>query len=437
MILNNADNIKVGISDADRVYVGNTLVWEHRPQYRYVEYIESTGTQYIETDIVPSLTDKTILDIKFGSKLNDGGSIDNSYLNFYGSRGYFIKFGHWNSTNRAAMDFYLGYGWSSSLTNYSVESPFSPTITTRQNIIAERGNSSYGGKSCNANATVTLTPQEGLLVFGYVGNGAIFEYKGYEMYLYGTKIYSSSDVLLHDLVPAERSDGELGLYDIITDKFYGNAGTGTFIKGDYVPDPTVYQSVNYIKSTGTQYITTNIVPDVTDKVVVDIQFGSVVDVSTGPTLNLIGVRGFSVGFTHFDDNSEDMNFFLGYSWYSGMSASIYQISSPANKTQRQNLTIVRGNSTYGNKSCSANASVTITPSSPIDIFGYYNDNSDQHTPYRGFEMSVYGVKIYDSSNVLTHNLVPLKRIADGELGLYDTITDTFYSNSGTGTFIEG
>lgn len=50
---------------------------------------------------------------------------------------------------------------------------------------------------------------------------------------YGVRIYRN-DVLIHNLVPVEREDRELGLLDIITNKFYANAGTGTFEKGEYI-----------------------------------------------------------------------------------------------------------------------------------------------------------------------------------------------------------
>lgn len=39
----------------------------------------------------------------------------------------------------------------------------------------------------------------------------------------------------HDLIPAERvSDGEVGLYDLITGNFLTNSGSGSFVKGAYV-----------------------------------------------------------------------------------------------------------------------------------------------------------------------------------------------------------
>lgn len=53
---------------------------------------------------------------------------------------------------------------------------------------------------------------------------------------YGIDIYSDSTfgTMTHNLRPCSYF-GELGLYDTINDKFYGNAGTGTFIAGSIVP----------------------------------------------------------------------------------------------------------------------------------------------------------------------------------------------------------
>ena len=53
--------------------------------------------------------------------------------------------------------------------------------------------------------------------------------------LYYAKIYDSSKVLVRDFVPCYRkSDGEIGLYDRVENKFYTNAGTGVFLKGNDV-----------------------------------------------------------------------------------------------------------------------------------------------------------------------------------------------------------
>ena len=50
--------------------------------------------------------------------------------------------------------------------------------------------------------------------------------------IYNVKSYKSS-TLISDLYPCYRkSDNVIGMYDIVTDTFYTNAGTGTFSKGD-------------------------------------------------------------------------------------------------------------------------------------------------------------------------------------------------------------
>lgn len=37
----------------------------------------------------------------------------------------------------------------------------------------------------------------------------------------------------------------------------------------------------------------------------------------------------------------------------------------------------------------------------------------------------------------TLNLIPCYRIVDNEIGMYDLVSNTFYTNAGTGTFIKG
>ena len=45
--------------------------------------------------------------------------------------------------------------------------------------------------------------------------------------LYSCQIYDN-DVLVRDFVPCINASGEIGLYDSVGKKFYGNAGTGVF-----------------------------------------------------------------------------------------------------------------------------------------------------------------------------------------------------------------
>ena len=49
---------------------------------------------------------------------------------------------------------------------------------------------------------------------------------------------------------------------------------------------------------------------------------------------------------------------------------------------------------------------------------------------------IYYVQIYEQ-NTLVRNFIPVRRNSDGELGMYDTVSDTFFTNTGSGTFTAG
>ena len=76
-----------------------------------------------------------------------------------------------------------------------------------------------------------------------------------------------------------------------------------------------------------------------------------------------------------------------------------------------------------------------TPSSII-LGALYRDGSLLR-PYESLLIgNVYSFKMWDD-NVLVRNLIPVKRNSDNVLGMYDTISETFFTNSGTGNFIAG
>lgn len=47
------------------------------------------------------------------------------------------------------------------------------------------------------------------------------------------------------------------------------------------------------------------------------------------------------------------------------------------------------------------------------------------------------IQIFDKNNVLIRNMIPCYRKSDGEIGMYDTINNIFYTNFGTGSFLKG
>ena len=68
------------------------------------------------------------------------------------------------------------------------------------------------------------------------------------------------------------------------------------------------------------------------------------------------------------------------------------------------------------------------------LFAINNNGHLSTTVYN--KNRIYYFKMYDN-NTLAQHLVPVKRNIDGAIGMYDTVTKTFFANAGTGTFTAG
>lgn len=186
--------------------------------YQEVEYIESTGTQYINTLVIP--TSKTSWEIEFEqTKANiwyfgaDTGWVTNGFgFNVYADRGtdiypllYINSSTYYDfETLEANQRYVVKYGnglLRVNSTEYSV-----PSFTGTQT------NPIYTN-SINRNGTPDSIAQ---------GKGKIYSLKFYE-----------DNTIIRDFVPCYRkSDNEVGLYDLVNGVFYTNQGSGSFIAGE-------------------------------------------------------------------------------------------------------------------------------------------------------------------------------------------------------------
>ena len=71
-----------------------------------------------------------------------------------------------------------------------------------------------------------------------------------------------------------------------------------------------------------------------------------------------------------------------------------------------------------------------TGKTPLNFFSGLTNNYAFNGKLRSFIVK-------DSNNEITHKFIPCYRKADDVIGLYDSITETFYTNSGTGSLIKG
>lgn len=176
--------------------------------YQQVEYIETTGTQYINTGIVPTSTTRVILEKAYTT--NATRSID----------------GVWDANkdfcvglNFARTSMCIAVGDDNSWRNVAVYD------TDFHTYDLANGSQKFDGteKATTSFAGATTTFRIGKIA-GSGGDYTMARYKSLRIF--------TGDSLIMGLIPCYRkSDNVIGMYDLVTDTFYTNAGTGTFTKG--------------------------------------------------------------------------------------------------------------------------------------------------------------------------------------------------------------
>lgn len=230
--------MNVGVNDAagkaQVTYLGSSL---EQPRftdtYQRLEYIQSTGTQYIDTGIKFN-TNVDKFEINF--QANDANG--NYFIagSGYGEAGKIWVY-NYKGGNRFSL--YINDTGGTQREFYGIDGPdaykHKIVLNAKKLYVDEvlkADNTSY--TFANTPTTFTLfNAQNTTNPNGYIAKTRIYSFK---MWKYGE--------LVRDMVPVKRrSDNAIGLYDKVEDKFYANAGTGTFTAGPVI-DLT---NVRYVK----------------------------------------------------------------------------------------------------------------------------------------------------------------------------------------------
>lgn len=208
-------------TDEDVYIDGETIIPEKRLPDGYTELdsIISTGTQRIDTDFCPDADTKIVVELEYTKT-----GAQYSGLNM--SSSYFM-FGM-----NARLEIYMG--------DKVVVTPIAAT-TEKLEIILDAPN-----KTATINGTVIDIPyttftarQLTLPIFALRSDNSYSSYSNIRLYKY--KIYHKN-ILVRDYVPCKNPSSNIGLYDLVYAKFYGNAGTGSFTAGNAIStDPITNQ----------------------------------------------------------------------------------------------------------------------------------------------------------------------------------------------------
>ena len=194
--------------------------------YRQLEYIQSTGTQYIDTGYASS--SGFIADIRLSIT-----SFSSSYQCIMGSHNLASPWGrNCIATNSNKIE--VGLCGVSNLTYTLTENTpylisFSSVIPSGFVKVDGTTIQSYNSLVSSSDGGSTLSENNVLIganQYTVSNNMTTFPAKWYYI-----KLYDSSNTLIRDYVPCKNPSGEIGLYDLVNQQFYSNAGTGKFIAG--------------------------------------------------------------------------------------------------------------------------------------------------------------------------------------------------------------
>lgn len=177
--------------------------------YTRLAYIQSSGTQHIDTGFKPNQNSGVTIDFQLnavsGWQCVFGTRVGNN------TRSYSL----WH--NGSAFGFYYS----------SVDATFSNLDgTVRHTVVASKNTAVADGASSVSPAYSNFTANYSLFLFAVHSDGQPQSIAS--MKLYSCQIYDNG-IIVRDFVPCINASGAVGLYDLVGKKFYGNAGTGAFV----------------------------------------------------------------------------------------------------------------------------------------------------------------------------------------------------------------
>ena len=187
-------------------------------EYQEVEYIFIPTTAYINTEWVPA--DATIFNIKF-SAATDGypfgvGSNPRLAMAYSPTAGSTI----YNTSNETA-----GIHTFTILRNEIVNIETYSTSRSTDSYVSANGNKKENGKTQSVYFNTALS----MLLGAWQYNATTIRQGVINLYYCKANV---GGVDIFEMIPCYRkSDGVIGMYDLVRKKFFTNAGTGSFTKG--------------------------------------------------------------------------------------------------------------------------------------------------------------------------------------------------------------
>ena len=216
----------------NRIY-GNTQNKSVLPEgYIQVEYIESTGTQYIDTE--EKANDIKEINIKFCITKdvdNHQGILGGGYSQ--NNDTFQVLMNNFNKT--------IAVAWGESRIGIELDKEIHSAKLSSTKVVMD---------NVEENVTDQINDERTVYLFARKGDNL---QEGIQQYSY-CKIYNcelyDKDKIIHNFTPCykkENNISKIGFYDTVSKQFYENKGEGKFKKGNTIP---IYKSVGDINNEG-------------------------------------------------------------------------------------------------------------------------------------------------------------------------------------------
>lgn len=355
-------------------------------------YLKSSGTQYIDTGFKPNNNTRAIMkyvvlssgnrptQALFGGRIADGNAM---FEMFIINNSYFRP----------------GYGAKNTLQITGTSDKLVLIDMNKETTTINGTSVSYSSETFQSNYNLTL--------FGVNNGGTVEAATMATAKLYSCQIYDNG-TLIRDYIPTKDDNDVACLYDKVNEQYYYNAGTGTFEYGE-----ESYTQVEYLESSGTQYINTGFNPNYNTRVVLD--------------ADILNNNGFLLGSRHSSSaNSTSNNFAITYSSttkvrtdFGGNEGYITVSSVLGRHIIDKNKKVT----TYGGVSyTSTPVNATFQSNYPLYLLTV---NTAGTIRSDGISAKIYSCQIYDN-DVLVRDYVPVKD-GTGERYLYDLVNGMPYS----------
>ena len=360
--------------------------------YTEVDYIETTGEQYIDTEYVFKNKPKVIGEIMINSA-SDMDIMGNNNAR----AGCFI-------INYENLNFYYRYSETSYTlfkTNTSIKIWHNFEFSDKLIIDGiEKGSvSSYDFSSNTQNFLIGKARNK----YSFARFKRIIIYDG--------------DEIVRDLIPVYReNDNKSGMFDTVNKKFYTSKTDKDFyyeINNKEKELPNKDSELEYIESTGEQYIDTGYVFRNKPKVIGEIM------ITSSTNMDIMGNNNLRAGC--FIINYENLNFYYRY--------------SDASYTLFRTNTSIK---TWHNFEFSDKLIIDGIEKGGINSYDF-SSNTQSFLIGKGriFGLAKFKeIKMYDGDE-LVRDLVPYYKKDINKVGMLDKVQNVFYENQGTGEFLWG